>query len=45
MTLEIDKDEKKLLNKQLKDEDLNEYKNIKNIKADSRTTIDSSVIF
>lgn len=39
----MDRDERKLMNQQLKDEDLNEFKNTNKLKTD--TTIDSTVIY
>lgn len=45
MTRELDREEEKLYNRRLKDEDLTEYRNASPAKGDVKSTIDSSVIY
>ena len=45
MTMELEKDEAKLFNRQLKDEDLTEYRNIDKMKGRTDSGIDNAVIY
>ena len=45
MTMELDKDEAKLFNRQLKDEDLTEYRNINKMKGRTDSGIDNAMVY